>query len=242
MDKCYRYYKEDDRILRCFCERDEDPQDPIGEEFMLSTMLIWWNRYNLGNENAYDSPENFLFSVLEEYSDDDLIGYAKRQGVTSLDYDDPSGCFSAKDAVDFLQEHDYAIFPLYIYEHSGITIHMGRFGERPGYPFSDRFDAGFAGFVFVKKDEYLQKTGLEKDGWRENAEKCMQSEVELYDMYLQGNVYGLVVEEMENDGEWYERESVWGYFSDNFGDDLVSEIAADHVGKTYLTIEDAVTA
>ena len=29
MDKCYRYYKEDDRILRCFCERDEDPQNPI---------------------------------------------------------------------------------------------------------------------------------------------------------------------------------------------------------------------
>ena len=70
----------------------------------------------------------------------------------------------------------------------------------------------------------------------------MQSEVELYDMYLQGNVYGLVVEEMENDGEWYEYESVWGYFSDSFGDDLVSEIAADHVGRTYPTIEDAMAA
>ena len=225
----YRYYKEGDDILRCHCEMDPEPESPIGEDGMVSTMLVWWNRYHLGNENPYSSPEDFLIQAVEAYAKNDK------------DYD-RFDTFSNMDRIEFLKGKGYAIFPLYIYEHTGITIHMGEFGKAPGYPFSDRFDAGMAGFVFVKKDDFLEKTGADESSWREKAKECLKSEVELYDMYLRGEVYGIVVEEMEDDGEWYERESCWGYYSDSFGDDLVREIASDYIGDTYLTYEEAAAA
>lgn len=239
----YRYCKEGDTILRCKCEKDPEPMSPIGEEYMLSTMLIWWNRYRLGNENDYSDHEDFLFSTLEDYPDDEIADYAKKRGITKPEngYDVLDG-FSVRDAVGFLREHGCLIFPLYIYEHGGITISMGSFEKKPGYPFSDQFDAGFAGFIFIRKDEYLKKTGNKESGWKERAEKCMRNEVELYDMYLRGSIYGLIVQEMEEDGKWHDRESTWGYFSDSFGDDLVRELASEYIGDTYATIEEAAAA
>ena len=56
----------------------------------------------------------------------------------------------------------------------------------------------------------------------------MESEVEVYDQYLTGEVYGAITEIYNSEtGEWEEDEDRWGYFSNKWGDNLIREIASD---------------
>lgn len=80
--------------------------------------------------------------------------------------------------------------PLYLYEHSGQTISLK--------PFSDPWDSGQVGYVFVTR-KHLDDTGGE-------AEQMIEADVEVYDAYLRGEVYGFVVAEDEDD-----EESCWGF-------------------------------
>lgn len=238
----YRYFEKNKKIFRCRCEVDPDPQSPIGEDYMLSTILLWWGRYGLGNENEYESPGDFLVSIAGLFPDEDIKTFGKKYGKAFEDADDILDALTNAQLIELIREHDYEIHPVYVYEHGGITISMGEFGTAPGYPFSDRFDAGMGGFVFVTKSDFCSKTGWGEDEWREKARIFLREEVETYDMFLRGQVYGLVVEESDSRGEWSEKESCWGYFSKKWGDALVEEIASDFIGQTYPTAEEAATA
>ena len=56
----------------------------------------------------------------------------------------------------------------------------------------------------------------------------MQGEVEEYDMYLTGEVYGVITEEYNSkDEDWEEKDSCWGFFNDKWGDELIKEVALD---------------
>ena len=76
------------------------------------------------------------------------------------------------------------ILPLYLYDHSGITISTS--------PFSCRWDSGQVGYVLVSKEkvysEYKVKRITEK--LIEKINRIVLSEVEEYDNYLNCEVYG----------------------------------------------------
>ena len=52
------------------------------------------------------------------------------------------------------------------------------------------------------------------------VEKVLRGEVKVYDQYLQGDVYGYVIEDA--DGE--EIDSSWGYYGDDIIDVIVEEV------------------
>lgn len=94
--------------------------------------------------------------------------------------------------------HPLLIRPLYLYDHSGLSISTGDFG--------DRFDSGQVGFILItqaKLDEMGVKPGFD-------LEACLKAEVEEYDDYLGGRVWGYVIK--NEDGE--ELESCWGFIGD----------------------------
>lgn len=70
----------------------------------------------------------------------------------------------------------------------------------------------------------------------------MQGEVEVYDQYLTGEVYGVITEEYNaEDDDWEEKDSCWGYFSDKWGDELVKNIALNFgVSETLYDSVEAV--
>lgn len=73
--------------------------------------------------------------------------------------------------------------------------------------------------------------------WKKAALRWLQGEVETYDMYLQGEVYGYVVDELEDeeDDDWNENtDSCWGFYSNKYGDALVKEIVEEGLGETEL--------
>ena len=99
------------------------------------------------------------------------------------------------------------ILPLYLYDHSGIT--MNTIG------FSCPWDSGKVGFIYITKEKArkefswvrITKKRLEK------IEGYLKGEVETYDQYLTGDVYGYRITDTTNDEEV---DSCWGYYGSEY--------------------------
>jgi len=104
-------------------------------------------------------------------------------------------------------EKPIVIKPLYMYDHSRITIRTR--------PFSDGWDSGQIGFVFIRKQDVRDSFSIKRCG-QNMVERCdvlLEGEVEVYDKYLTGQVYGYeivkvtdgVEEGMERCGDYFDR-------------------------------------
>ena len=96
--------------------------------------------------------------------------------------------------------------PIYMYDHSGITINT------TGYSHCDsaRWDWDQLGFIYITKEKIRKEYG-----WKvitakrlEQIKQYLLSEVEIYDQYLTGEVYGYAIKDPTGE----ELHSCWGYF------------------------------
>jgi hypothetical protein len=96
------------------------------------------------------------------------------------------------------------VLPLYLYDHSGITISTS--------PFSCPWDSGQVGIIFIYREKILKEWGGKSKRLtkkiREQATKYLVGEVQTYDDFLTGSVYGYVCE--GPNGE--DIDSLWGMF------------------------------
>jgi hypothetical protein len=81
-----------------------------------------------------------------------------------------------------------AIQPLYMYDHSGITISTS--------PFGCQWDSGQIGWVFITRKQLKLLCG-DQDIRAERLNDIIDSEVKTYDQYLTGEVYSYEVYESE---------------------------------------------
>ena len=126
-------------------------------------------------------------------------------------------------------EDPVVILPLYLHDHSGLTMRTSDFG--------DRWDSGQVGFIFLSrqkaKEEYkkLTKKNLK------NAEEVLEGEVDTYDQYLSGQVYGFVIEKIireedeEGEEEVEELESLWGIFGLKYAKEEARMTAESYIKK-----------
>lgn len=104
----------------------------------------------------------------------------------------------------------YLIRPIFVYEHSGVSMTTGTGGL--GYPYTCRFDTRQSGLIVITKDaarEMMMVKRLTK-AVVERIHATMNSVVETYGQWCNGEVYGYVVEDA--DGE--EVDSCWGFIGD----------------------------
>ncbi|MDX9971910.1 MAG: hypothetical protein RBU21_02860 [FCB group bacterium] len=114
-------------------------------------------------------------------------------------------------------ERSYFSLPLYLYDHGGITMSTGRF--------SCPWDSGQVGFIYISKEKAAKMwSGLEGEELAKAAYACMEAEVEEYDHYLTGQVYGYVVEDAS--GEVLD--SCDGYLGDSGYVEAEARRAAEH--------------
>lgn len=103
------------------------------------------------------------------------------------------------------QENVHTILPLYLYDHSGITMNTTGF--------SCNWDSGQVGWIFVSKDK-VKKDGIDES----KIEQYLKGEVETYDQYLRGDVYGYKVYEVSECDHGHEHkkelDSCWGYYGE----------------------------
>ena len=100
-------------------------------------------------------------------------------------------------------EGEVVILPLYLYDHSGITISTSSF--------SCRWDSGQVGFIFVSKYK-IKKEGIDET----KVEQYLIDEVKVYDQYLTGDVWGYNVYEVSICDKGHEHkelvESCYGFY------------------------------
>jgi hypothetical protein len=81
------------------------------------------------------------------------------------------------------------IKPLFMYDHSGITISTS--------PFGCQWDSGQIGWVFIEEKQWISIMGEDMDRSEDRLNRIIESEVETYDKYLQGEVYQYKIYEVE---------------------------------------------
>lgn len=97
--------------------------------------------------------------------------------------------------------------PLWLYDHGGITMSCG---ARTGV-YADRWDSSAVGFIVAEKDTAMRELGATEADWRERVIAYMEAEVEEYDQWLTGDVYGYELYEHTEDG-WNQIDSCWGFY------------------------------
>ena len=140
----------------------------------------------------------------------------KNHGFDSANYDSWSVLEK-----DIQKNHDAVIIlPLYLYDHSGITISTK--------PFSCRWDSGQIGFIFVSKKVLRNVYGKKRISKKLIGEvtKYLENEVDTYDDYLTGNVWGF---EVTNDKDEIIN-SCWGFF----GEDINKNGILEHINDELV--------
>lgn len=109
------------------------------------------------------------------------------------------------------EKNAFIILSLFLYDHSGLRMKIGSFSGLLAQGHAE-FDSGQVGFIYVTPEDvrkcYMVKRITEKI--RNQVRNNLISEVNTYDDYLSGNVYGFMSE--TSDGE--DIDSCWGFFGD----------------------------
>jgi len=110
----------------------------------------------------------------------------------------------AQDEARRIEAEGGIVLPLYLYDHSGITMRTS--------PFSCPWDSGQVGLIWITADKIRKEYGVKRitKTTRKKATEMLVSEVEAYDSYLTGECYGFIVEDA--DGE--QIDSCWGFLGD----------------------------
>lgn len=196
----------------------------------LCTMVCWHRRYDLGDKHYFDDIDEFFerlcYEVLHK-DDDELYG---------LNWQDKLKMLEGSNRI--------LIKAINMYDHSGITVSTSNC-----YPYNDYWDSGIVGFIYVTKKKIFEECGdITEENWKERADKYLEGEMETYDQYLRGDVYGFkltkivmqqdkcphcgeVIREYE---EEVEDDSCWGFYGDCLEDNGI----LDNLGNGLEFVED----
>jgi hypothetical protein len=170
---------------------DTDPQNPRKEYDHVFTMVCSHRDYNLGDVQTSD-PEAAIRDVYHDH------GVAIRSKVG-----EPETW-----TIDHLDECRIIWLPLYLYDHSGITMNTTGF--------NCMWDSSIIGFIYISLDKAHEE-------WKVAAERMteeefshmikiyMKGEVDEYDNYLTSEVYGYVITKTDTEAEIL---SCWGFYGD----------------------------
>lgn len=212
--------------------RDDYPEDPR-DWGNVGTMICWHSKYNLGDPHKYSGIVDVALGADPDLdyrldSNDSCYTTFYHCALCDLGYGKDDAHEYAIDKVSrnastmikkVLDQH-YLMLPLYLYDHSGITMRTT--------PFNCRWDSGQVGWIVCDKEII----NWEFNGEMEKTKQALIDEVATYDMYLGGEVYGYIVEELV-EGEWIIIDSCCGFFGSDpktngmveyFGEDLLDKV------------------
>lgn len=110
-------------------------------------------------------------------------------------------------------EPEYVKLPIYAYVHSAIALSTT--------PFHDDFDSGLAGFAVCTRQD-VADLGYSTPDWRSHAENVINSELELYQQYLNGEAKALTLYQYNPDSnEWEVNGSCGGCYNIESDQDMV---------------------
>jgi hypothetical protein len=205
--------------------QDKTPENPRGWD-NAAVMVCFHGRYNLGDQHEYR-------------------------------LDDYSGWGALREQIE--QDHDVAvILPLYLCDHSGITMRTTsdqfRACDGAGWDWGQVVRIGCnayipIGWIYITMEKAIENWGdwrtyvdgealerpLERSDWLKKVRAGLVAEVETYDQYLTGNIWGFVVHGPPCEscgGEGEVTDSCWGFYGDDpYENGMFDHIDADSVAE-----------
>lgn len=177
---------------------DHTPLNPRKEWDNAATMVCWHQRYDLGDEQPTCDPLDYFRKLVNDEcphcegtgegtgNEPDAEPEGGYNPIPDCAHCEGTGVVSDEEVMGLVEDEHY-VLPLYLYDHSGITMCTSFF--------SCTWDSGRVGSIYISKAKAAQ------EGWKtpEQAYEAMRAEVEEYDHYLTDQCYGYVVEDA--DGE-----------------------------------------
>ena len=131
-----------------------------------------------------------------------LVGFHSRYDLC----DDDHKSMTIKQLQKIVNKKDVVAIPLYLYEHSGITISTT--------PFACPWDSGQIGWIYITYPEIHKHFSRKRVSKKllTLVEKILRDEVQEYDNYLRGNIYGYYI--IGPEGEEDTLDSCYGFSGD----------------------------
>jgi hypothetical protein len=198
--------------------QDEGGFDTPRDWDNLGKMICWHSRYTLGD-----------VKLLENYSE------SKECRLSNL----TENCNGWDEVEEVLTKEFGAvvILPLFLYDHSGISMRTYSHGQHAGW------DGGYVGFIYATKADILKEFNVKRitKAIKTKVEKILTSEVETYSQYLEGDVYFFNIadadgEIVESCGGFYGMEAVKEEVNSQI-DYLVKERQANLKNTEALVLE-----
>ena len=198
------FFLKDDKLERITFVRDEDCENERDFCEPLST-IIWntGNRHHVGG-----SSDDVLRDVASDWEDYFYKqNYDTFQNMSQEDYDK----LSIEEMKNIWAESKFVCLPLNYREHSSalpIILYT-----------QDEKEFSNDGYIFVDKDnkevqDYLKShSEAETKEW---AKGVIEAEIKSYNMYLQGEVYGMLHDVYNEESKQFEQvDSLWGIYIDD---------------------------
>ncbi|MGB9825435.1 MAG: hypothetical protein ACPLRU_02070 [Desulfofundulus sp.] len=152
--------------------RDETCPSPR-EWDNLGTMVCWHRKYYLGDRHDYRNPEDFWYELAEK-----VVGDTGRVEAMT------------PERREKVVRENAIVLPLYLYDHGGLRMNTTGF--------SCSWDSGQVGWIYVLKEKVREEYGVKRitrDVY-DRVLTVLRAEVEDYDRWLRGEVYGFTVYEV----------------------------------------------
>lgn len=193
--------------------RDTDSGNPRDTFDSFGTLYTWHPRYNIGGGNDITNGDPRKFA--------DFLAF----DVLHVDLN------LSEDEVRAVIKENICMVPIYIYDHSGISIQTT--------PFSCKWDSGQVGWI------YATKADCEEEGSAfEHIGELLNSEIEELNKYLTGDIWGYTIysREVENDAEELlitegiledsiPLESCWGYYGYDYCKQEALDIVRHYINQ-----------
>jgi len=173
-------------------EQDGDTESPR-EWDNLGTMTYWHRNYILGDVDGS-----------KEYQYDQDMFWYDLAGIEDTDN------VSLDKAIELAHKKN-VILPLYLYDHSGITMSTSSF--------SCQWDSGQVGFIHISHEKIRKEFSCKRVSakMRERIEGYLKNEVQTFDDFITGNVHWFSITREDADGEEIDIDSCGGYYGSDDG-------------------------
>lgn len=177
-------------------------------------------RIEISNGETYENPREYVFEPLGE-----MVCWHKRINMgdeTHIGWDSKEKYDYAKaQALKFKKEDIGIAVPLYLYDHSGMTMAT--------VPFGDRFDSGQVGIYLASKENIISQLKEYTDKTKEKAIGFINLEVKEYDLYLRGEAYSFEC--------YYKEELVYSIYDTMMEyDDFIKDYLPDNVPEEFIPL------
>ena len=132
--------------------------------------------------------------------------------------------FSIPEFKEYMKKIPMIVLPVFMYDHSGIALST----NNSQYPFNDQWDSGQLGFIFITLEKVRKEYSVKKvnQKLRKRIIEYLNNEIEIYNQYLSGDVYGYTFKCGEIS------DSCWGFY----GSDWKNNGLLDNIPKEYQDI------